>query len=356
MTGAKPIDPAKPADPAKPVDPAKPLNLGKPVNLALQGGGAHGAFTWGVLDALLDDGRLAIKAITGTSAGAMNAVVLAEGYLEGGAEGARRRLEAFWRAISRLGVTSPIQRSLMERFMGGWSLGGSTGLALWENWSRLFSPYEANPLNLNPLRDFLARIIAFERLRKSEEIRLFISATNVRTGRIRIFENAELSADAVMASACLPQIFQAVEIGKDAYWDGGYLGNPALFPLFDNKTADDTILVQINPVTVGMLPDTANAIAGRLNEITFNASLLGELRAIALMQRTPGSGPYHVMRMHRIVLGTAEQLDASSKLNTEWEFLLFLRDLGRMTAEDFLSRHFDALGIRATLELGDLIG
>ncbi|WP_448950402.1 patatin-like phospholipase family protein [Labrys neptuniae] len=329
----------------------------KPVNLALQGGGAHGAFTWGVLDALLEDGRLAVKAITGASAGAMNAVVFAEGFLEGGAEGARRQLETFWREISRKGRMSPLRRPLLERFMTGWSLDDSPGMALFENWSRLFSPYDTNPLNLNPLRDFIAELISFDKLKASDEIRLFISATNVRSGDIRIFENAELSADVVMASACLPQIFQAVEIGGQAYWDGGYLGNPALFPLLDGRTPDDTILVQINPVRVREVPQAAGDIANRLNEITFNASLHGELRAIALMQRrAKGTDSFHDIRLHRIALGAKEGLDASSKLNTEWDFLIFLRDQGRQAAKNFLTGHFDAIGARATLDLAALLG
>jgi NTE family protein len=322
----------------------------------LQGGGAHGAFTWGVLDALLEDGRLEVKAITGASAGAMNAVVFAEGYLEGGPDGARRQLESFWREISFEGRLSPMRRPVLERFMGGWSLADSPGLALFESWTRLFSPYDANPLNLNPLRDFLAKIISFEKLRRSEEIRLFVSATNVRTGRLRIFENAELNADVVMASACLPQIFQAVKVGGEAYWDGGYLANPALFPLLDNATPDDTILVQINPVMVREVPETAGAISNRLNEITFNASLLGELRAIALMQRrAQGADSFHDIRMHRIALADKDGLDASSKLNTEWEFLTFLRDQGRLAAKRFLSQHFDEIGTKATLDLSELL-
>ncbi len=329
----------------------------KPVNLALQGGGAHGAFTWGVLDALLEDGRLDVKAITGTSAGAMNAVAFTEGYLEGGAEGARRGLEAFWRGISRQGRLSPLRRPLLERFMAGWSLEDSPAMALFQNWSRLFSPYDANPLNLNPLRDLIAELIGFDKLRASTGIKLFISATNVRSGHIRVFENAELSADVVMASACLPQIFQAVEIDGQAYWDGGYLGNPALFPLLDDSTSDDTILVQINPVLVREVPQAAGAIASRLNEITFNASLLGELRAIALMQRrSQGVDGLRDIRLHRIALGQKEGLDATSKLNTEWEFLLFLRDQGRTAAKAFLARHFDAIGTKATLDLAALLG
>jgi len=324
----------------------------KPVSLALQGGGAHGAFTWGVLDAILEDGRLDVQAITGTSAGAMNAVALAAGHLDGGTEGARRQLESFWREISLEGRLSPIRRPVLERFMGGWSLADSPGLALLQSWTRLFSPYDSNPLNLNPLRDFLARIIPFDRLRASRQIQLFIAATNVRTGDIRVFRNAELSADAIMASACLPQIFQAVEIDGEYYWDGGYLGNPALFPLLDCTTPDDTILVQINPVLVRAVPETAGSIANRLNEITFNASLHGELRAIALMQRrAQGSDSLHDIRMHRIALGERDDLDASSKLNTEWEFLLFLRDHGRRAARRFLDRHFEAIGVTGTLDL-----
>lgn len=329
----------------------------KPVNLALQGGGAHGAFTWGVLDALLEDGRLDIKAITGTSAGAMNAVVCAEGYLEGGCEGARRQLEQFWREVSREGAFSPMQRTLFQRLMGDWSLDHSWIAQWWEASLRMFSPYELNPLNLNPLRDFLVKIIDFDRVRREADIKLFISATNVRTGRIRVFENHELTADMVMASACLPQTFQAVVIDGEPYWDGGYMGNPAIFPLFYAQTPDDTILIQINPIHRDEVPRTAVAITNRLNEITFNASLLSEFRAIKVVKELIAKGrvsedEYRDIRMHRIAVdGAVKDLDASSKLNAEWNFLVMLRDKGREAGKRFLAEHFDAIGKEATLDL-----
>jgi len=343
-----------PAKPAK----AKPATNGdrRPVNLALQGGGSHGAFTWGVLDALLADGRLDIRAITGTSAGAMNAVVCAEGYLEAGAAGARKQLAQFWAEISREGVFSPIRRSPLEQLMGGWSLQDSPGRAMWEMWSTVLTPYDTNPLGINPLRDFLDGIIDFKRVRREEGIRLFIAATNVRSGRIRVFGNHELTAEAIMASACLPQLFQAVEVDGEAYWDGGYLGNPALFPLFYEDTPDDIILVQINPDMSEDLPRTAGAIADRLNEITFNATLLAELRAIAFVQKQLGLGNlpsegYRAVRMHRIALEDAGlKLDASSKLNTEAPFLEMLRDQGRAAGKAFLDQHFAAIGKHGTLD------
>ncbi|MDQ0473807.1 patatin-like phospholipase family protein [Labrys wisconsinensis] len=331
----------------------------KPVNLALQGGGAHGAFTWGVLDAFLEDGRLDVKAITGTSAGAMNAVVCAEGYLEGGPEGARAQLTQFWREVSREGAFSPLQRTPQQRLMGDWSLDHSWIAQWWETGLRLFSPYQLNPMNLNPLRDFLAKIIDFERVRRDGGIKLFISATNVRTGRIRVFENQELTADMVMASACLPETFQAVMIDGEPYWDGGYMGNPALFPLFYTEAPDDIVLVQINPIHRDEVPRTAVDISNRLNEITFNASLLSEFRAIKLVKELIAQGrlsqtEYRDVRMHRIAVDdTIKNLDASSKLNAEWGFLTMLRDKGREAAQHFLARHFDAIGHVATLDLDD---
>jgi NTE family protein len=341
-----------------PEAPDAPETPRKPVNLALQGGGSHGAFTWGVLDALLEDGRLDIHAITGTSAGAMNAVVCAEGFLEGGAAGARLQLEQFWTEISREGVLSPIQRSPLDKFLGSWSMHNALGLGIWEAWARLFSPYDTNPLNLNPLRDFLDKIIDFKRVREEAGIRLFIAATNVRTGLVKVFHNKDLTAQAVMASACLPQLFQAVEIDGEAYWDGGYLGNPALFPLVYDDTPDDIILIQINPDVVSELPRKPAAIADRLNEITFNATLKAELRAIAFVRKLIARGAltedeYRDVRLHRIALAdTGLILDASSKMNTEWEFLSMLRDQGRAAGQAFMARYFQAIGHENTMDIG----
>lgn len=329
----------------------------KSVSLALQGGGAHGAFTWGVLEAILEDGRLAIEAITGTSAGAVNAVVLAEGWLDGGADGAREQLGKFWQRVSLDGSLSPAQRQLLGLFLGYWRADGSLARSWFDVWTRALSPYERNPLDINPLRDALQELIDFERVRICREATLFISATNVWTGKARIFERAELTADHVLASACLPTIFQAVEIDGEPYWDGGYVGNPPLFPLFYETQADDVLLVQINPVERRTTPRTAREIENRLTEVTFNASLLNELRAIDFVRRLIDSGKlstsqYKRVRMHRIAGGERlAAFAASSRLNAEWAFFNELKEQGRAAAGQWLAENYDAIGVRATLDL-----
>ncbi len=333
----------------------------KLISLALQGGGAHGAFTWGVLDRLLQEESLAISGISGTSAGAMNAVVLASGLAKGSPDEARAALTQFWRDVSRDGRMSALQRTAFDRLLGNWSLARNPAYLAFEVASRFFSPYDFNPLNINPLREILEAHVDFEAIRASS-VKVFISATNVHTGRARIFGHADMTADAVMASACLPFLFQAVEIDGVPYWDGGYMGNPPLFPLYDAADADDIILVQINPVARETTPRTASEIQNRINEITFNASLLSQLRAIDqasklieqgfISRLTLGSSSYRRVRLHRI--GGADQLsklDATSKLNAEWTFLQHLRDLGRQAAEDFLQAHFEDIGRRSTLDL-----
>ncbi|AOO79603.1 patatin-like phospholipase family protein [Bosea vaviloviae] len=334
----------------------------KTVSLALQGGGAHGAFTWGVLDAILEDGRLAIEALSGTSAGAMNAVVLSEGWLEGGADGARAKLESFWRAISVDGKYGGSERSLIDTMLGAWGSNGTPpGLIWFEMFSKVASPYDVNPLNINPLRGVIADLIDFEKVRASQDVKLFIAATNVRTGKIKVFNGDELSPDHLMASACLPMLFQAVEIAGEAYWDGGYMGNPALFPLFYEAHCDDIMLVQINPLQRKELPTNARAIQDRLNEITFNASLLRELRAIEFVNKLVDSGKlpteeYKRVLMHRIDGGPPlAQLTSSSRMNADWDFLLRLRDMGRAAAKRWLKRNYEAIGKAGTLDLKEAI-
>ncbi|MBN9441236.1 MAG: patatin-like phospholipase family protein [Bosea sp. (in: a-proteobacteria)] len=335
----------------------------KTISLALQGGGAHGAFTWGVLDVILEDGRLGIEALTGTSAGAMNAVVVAEGWIDGGADGARAKLEAFWRAISVDGKYGGSERSLIDTMLGAWGNTNGTppGMLFFEMFSKVASPYDVNPLNINPLRGVVADLIDFAKVRAHDAVKLFIAATNVRTGKIAVFERKDLTADHVMASACLPMVFQAVEIDGEAYWDGGYMGNPALFPLFYEAHCDDILLVQINPIQRRELPTKAREIQDRLNEITFNASLLRELRAIDFVNRLVDDGKlkredYKRVLMHRIDGGPPlAELTSSSRMNAEWDFLLRLRDMGRTAAKRWLKRNYDAIGKTATLDLKDAI-
>jgi len=329
----------------------------KKINVALQGGGAHGAFTWGVLDHILEDGRLDIEALSGTSAGAMNAAVYAEGYLENGRQGARDALTEFWHEVSEEGRMSPIQRSLLDKFMGDFTLEHSPGLWFFDMFTRFTSPYEFNPANLNPLRDFISKRIDFEAVRACNEIKIFISATNVYTGKVRVFHREELTADHIMASACLPFIFQAVEIDGEAYWDGGYMGNPALFPLFYNSTCDDLLIIQINPIERRQLPRTARDIQNRVNEISFNGNLLHELRAVNFVTRMIDEGKlsrddYKRVLLHRIEgAEKMKSFSASSKLNAEWSFLTHLRDVGRDAAKAWLARHYDDIGHRATIDV-----
>ncbi|WLI74449.1 patatin-like phospholipase family protein [Halomonas alkalicola] len=329
----------------------------KRIDLALQGGGAHGAFTWGVMDRLLEDSRIEIEGISGTSAGAMNGVVMADALTRGDRDTARQALHDFWQAVSRAGMTSPIRRTPLDMLTGNWSLDHSPGYIAMDLMSRLVSPYQFNPFNLNPLRDLLAERVDFEGVRRCPDLKLFVTATNVRSGKQRIFTREEMSADAVMASACLPTVFQAVEIDGEAYWDGGYMGNPALMPLMEHCGTRDIVIVQINPIYREELPTSAAAIMSRLNEITFNASLIKEVHMIAMLQRLLGDqgvdiGCYAGTLFHRIDGDeTLSKLSVSSKMNAEWPFLCHLRDAGRRTADGWLAEHFEALGSRSTLDV-----
>lgn len=329
------------------------------IDLALQGGGSHGAFTWGVLDRLLEEPWLRIEAISGTSAGAMNAAVLADGWTQGGSAGARTALETYWRRVSRAAAFSPLQRSPLDRLLGRWSLDTSPAYLAIDLMTRMFSPYDLNPLGLNPLRDLLAEIIDFDRLSRSK-IKLFITATSVRTGRGRIFRNAEITAEVLLASACLPTMFQAIKIDGEHYWDGGYAGNPTITPLIRESDAHDTILVQINPRERTDVPFTANDVLNRLNEISFNSPLMKELRMIALLRQVadPGHGEgarWAGMRTHRIWTDRLAAFGASSKLNAEWEFVVVLKEEGRRCADRFLAAHADDLGARSTADLDVLL-
>ena len=330
-----------------------------PVDLALQGGGSHGAFTWGVLDRLIEEPWLRIEAISGTSAGAMNAALVAHGWTQGGAEGARATLETYWRRVSQAAAFSPLQRSPLDRLMGRWTLDTSPAYLAMDLMTRVLSPYDLNPFGLNPLRTILGEIIDFERLVRAP-ILLFITATNVRTGRGRIFRNAEITADVLLASACLPTMFQAIEIDGEPYWESGYAGNPTLTPLVRESDAHDTILVQINPRERPEPPRTANEILNRLNEISFNSPLMKELRMIALLRQVadPGTGEgarWAQMRTHRIMTDVLAQFGASSKLNAESAFVKLLRTEGRRAASAFLDAHGDDVGKRSTTDLDVLL-
>ncbi len=329
------------------------------VDLALQGGGSHGAFTWGVLDRLLEEPWLGIDGISGTSAGAMNAAVLVDGYAEGGAAGARTALENFWRRVSEAARFSPLRRGPLDVILGRWTLDSSPIYVAMDLMSRLVSPYDLNPMGKNPLREILAETINFERLARAP-MKLFITATNVRTGRGHVFKNSAVTPDVLLASACLPTMFQAIEIDGELFWDGGYSGNPTITPLVRECKSQDTILVQINPVERERSPRSASEILNRLNEVSFNAVLLKEQRMIALLRQVadPGNSEgalWAGMRIHRIASEMLTELGASSKLNAEWEFFSLLRDEGRRSAQVFLESHTSDLGHRSTLDLDVLL-
>lgn len=303
----------------------------RPISLALQGGGAHGAYTWGVLDRLSEEASLDITALSATSAGAMNAVAYAAGLARGGPAGARAGLEALWRRISDASAA-----------MGAF---GAAGFAMATALQSLASPYDLNPFNFNPLRRIVEDSIDFGAVQASG-LKLFLSATNVETGKVRVFSMDEITADAVLASACLPQAFQAVEIAGVPYWDGGYMGNPSLFPLIYSGAPEDVLLVILNPLTRPGTPRRAAEIQERLNEISFNASLIGELRAIAFVQRLIDEGmlkepllkKYRRINIHAIKGGQdLASYGLASKYDTRWRLLTELRDKGRAAADRWLA-------------------
>ncbi len=309
---------------------APPKRGKKRINLALQGGGAHGAFTWGVADQLLADGRLEVTGISGASAGAINAVMIADGLARGGPEEARKRLAAFWRAASAGGDLPQLQRAVADRLFSFLPFATTPVQGWLEAMSRYFSPYELNPLNINPLRDLIDRFVDFDAVRGGE-LELFISTTNVHTGRTHIFPREKIDANVVMASAALPLLFRAVEIDGVPHWDGGYMSNPPMFPFLQTTEADDIVIVQINPVQRQTTPRTSGEIVNRLNEITFNSALIAEMRSMEFVNRLiddghlsegAGANRYRRLNIHRIHLGgLATRLSASSKLNTDFRVL-----------------------------------
>ncbi len=363
--------------------PAEATKQGR-INLALQGGGSHGAFTWGVLDALLEDGRTGFDGISGTSAGAMNAVALAHGFALAAAtpkadprEAARESLASFWNGIVKMGaLTSSItqvQRAPFDAIFGGFGgLGGLGGLsslglsnspgqlltdAITSFWTSSVSPYQSNPLDINPLKDFLDGQVDFDRLKKFKALKVFVVATSVTTGKAEIFSGKRLDARAVMASACLPTVFRAVEIEGQHYWDGGYAGNPAIHPLIYQCDSRDIVLVQINPIQRDKLPTTAAAILDRLNEITFNSALIAEMRAIDFVKRLLADGKldparYKDVLMHRIDGGEAlEEFHASTKSATDAKLIHTLRELGVTCARQWLARSFKQVGVASSLNI-----
>jgi NTE family protein len=349
------------------LSPASRTTAPKSINLALQGGGAHGAYAWGVLDRLLEDERLTFEGITGTSAGSMNAVVLAYGLLTGGRSGARQALDAFWRDVSETGQwVNPVRA--LGTAASTWPIdlsdeSYSASFEWFKGVTQLLSPYQLNPFNINPLRDVLMRHVDFDELRQCQITKLFLSATNVRTGKVRVFTTREIGADHVLASACLPMLFHAVKIDGDYFWDGGYMGNPSLFPLFYLTEARDVLIVHINPIerpAKRMPPTSANDIFDRINEVSFNSSLIKELRSVAFVQKLLDEDwlkPAHRHKLKYVLVHSIRadralaDLSAASKFASDWSFLLDLKARGRAEGERWLKQHYDDIGVRQTVNL-----
>lgn len=327
------------------------------INLALQGGGAHGAFTWGVLDRLLDEKELAFEGLSATSAGAMNAAAFAYGLAVDGRKGARKALTDYWKRVSEAARLGPLQPTPIDRMLGDHKLSWTPIFSVIGFVTRLLSPYQFNPTNYNPLRDVVEQSIDFGVLQRPDcPVKLFLSATNVRTGKVKIFAGNEISVDAVMASACLPTMFHAVEIDGEAYWDGGYMGNPAMFPLIYNCESADIVIVHINPLFREEVPRSADDILNRINEISFNSSLMREMRAISFLtrlvtqKRVVDGGLKHVL-VHSISDdGFMSALTPTSKYNADWDFLIFLRDQGRKCADNWLAENFVKLGVESSVD------
>jgi NTE family protein len=333
----------------------QPTACRKSVNLALQGVGSHGAFTWGVLDRLLEDERLLFDGISATSAGAVNAVVLASGLAAGGRDGAKSALENYWRRLSELTSTGIFQPSLLDQMSGNFGLDLSPGFMFVDALSHFFSPYELNPIHYNPFKDLLDELVDFELLRQQKLTKLFLCATNVRSGKVKIFTSDELRSEHVVASSCQPIMMHAVEIEGEYYWDGGFMGNPAIFPVIYACEARDIVLVHLTPTDRPGIPMTATAIYSRMQEVAFNSSLMREMRAVAFVTDLIDSGRMvdgKRMLIHAIdgedVIGT---LSNSSKLNGNWGFLSYLHKLGRERADEWLTANFDRLGVETTVDM-----
>ncbi|NBU59956.1 MAG: patatin-like phospholipase family protein [Betaproteobacteria bacterium] len=332
----------------------------KKVSLALQGGGAHGAFAWGVMDKILEDGRLEIEGLSGTSAGSMNAAVAAYGLIKG-PEGAREALHEFWHSISKAGERfSPLQQTPFEKFFHGWKIEHSMANQMFKFMSHTLSPYQINPQNFNPLKDVLESVVDFEELEQHSKTKLFITATNVRTGKARVFDAPEVTAQVCLASACLPYLFQAVEIEGEHYWDGGFMGNPVLYPLFYHTESRDVIIVHINPIERPGPPTAIEDIYNRVNEISFNTSLIKELRAVAFVQKMMDEGwikdeyrdKMKYVLMHSIRADNAmSDLSVTTKFAWQWEFLTMLRDRGRAYAQQWIADNYDHVGVRSSVDI-----
>ena len=329
----------------------------KEITLALQGGGAHGAFTWGVLDGLMADGRIHVEGISGTSAGAVNGTVFVDGFIRGGMEGALTNLRAFWERVSKAGFQNMMSLVPSGMPQQMWNLDDTGAFAMFDLVTRMFSPYELNPFDINPLRDILSEMIDFETMRRHREIKLFVTATNVKTCKPKVFETTEMSVDVLLASACVPLLFKAVEVGGEHYWDGGYMGNPSIYPLIHNCRSKDVVIIQINPLQRSEVPTKSRDILNRITELSFNSSLVREMRGFATITALIEAGKLNDDRYSKVHFHMIEPdadlsaMGVSSKFNTEWRFLECLHEMGFETARKWLARNFDALNSHSSLDV-----
>ncbi|MBX3457192.1 MAG: patatin-like phospholipase family protein [Candidatus Paracaedibacteraceae bacterium] len=337
---------------------AEKKNGKKKVSVALQGGGSHGAFSWGVMDRLLEDGRFEIEGLTGTSAGGMNAVAIAQGLMKGGNQAARDELKAFWQKISDSGKNSPLNhRGPIDKALGKYTMYHSPGFVIFDYLSRMFSPYELNPLQIDPLKDVIASSFDFDALRKFKGVKVYLCATHVQTGKLRIFGLDEMKIEALQATACLPTIHNAVKVDGEYYWDGGFIGNPVFFPLIYDCESPDIILIQLNPTVREKIPTTAREIGDRLNEITNNASVVREMRAISFISDLIDDGKLDPKETKRVFMHLIEDEDTftdlgwSSKLNTEWDFFMHLFEKGRAAADKWIKENYEHVGKKTTAPL-----
>ena len=327
------------------------------LNLALQGGGAHGAFTWGVLDRLMGDKRLWIDGLSGTSAGAMNAVVLADGFIKGRRDGARDAISEFWHRVSKAGFSNSVGIGGGPPSHTRWNLDSTPYYTMFDMMTRMFSPYEFNPFDYNPLRKIVDEMIDFKTLRTHDELKLFVTATNVKTCKPKVFHTTELTGAMLMASACVPLLFKAVEIDGEYYWDGGYMGNPTIYPLIHECKSHDVVIVQINPMNAKDVPTKARDILNRITELSFNSSLVREMRGVATVTSLIDSGQlasdvYARVNFHMIE--APDELPAfgvSSKFNTDLHFLEHLKEMGWETADKWLDKNFDSIGVKSSINV-----
>jgi NTE family protein len=330
----------------------------KSLSLALQGGGAHGAFTWGVLDRLIEEENIQIDAISATSAGAMNAAVFVYGNAKGGKELAKKLMEDFWKKVSIAASLSPMQSTFFDKMMGMNAVGASPFAQAADMMRHFFSPYQLNFFDVNPLKDILNEVIDFNELHKINNIKLFVNATNLKTGKIKVFKCDEIDNKVLLASACLPYIAQTVVIDGEKYWDGGFSGNPALSPLiYDSKTSD-IVIVQVTPFYLEETPTSIPDIIDRANEISFNTALIKEMKGIEIMNdlitknKLKDDKHYRVIRVHMV--GNEEIMATfgrTSKMNAEWDFLLYLKEVGRQAAEDWLEKQYESVGVKSTYSI-----